>query len=224
DAGIKVLIGSELTLGEGTRLLLLVQDLRGYESLCELITAARRAAPKGEYKLRREDFPAGTEGLLCLWLDAHAIGDGDWIAATFPGRAYIAVELHRGDDDEARIAELEALGRELGLPCVAAGDAHMHERERKRLQDVMSAIRLQCTCVTSWTRCPTSRSASRCTTSCASRAARGSSARVAAPTPIRRCATASASPRSIRGACRCCSSASSRRSETSRRTSTSISS
>jgi error-prone DNA polymerase len=54
------------------------------------------------------------------------------------------VELHRAGDDGARIAELEALALRAGLPCVAAGDVHMHERGRKRLQDVLSAIRLQC--------------------------------------------------------------------------------
>ncbi|HET9653603.1 MAG TPA: error-prone DNA polymerase, partial [Usitatibacter sp.] len=62
----------------------------------------------------------------------------------FPGKSWLAIELHRGCDDEARIAELEALAREAGLPCVAAGDVHMHARERQRLQDVMTAIRLQC--------------------------------------------------------------------------------
>src|SRR3954469_8763996 len=144
DAKLKLLIGSEFTLVDGTCFVLLVQDLRGYETLCELITTARRAAPKGEYKLCREDFPASTEGLLCLWLDARGVPGDDWLSLVFPGRAYIAVELHRGEDDEARVAELEALGRELGMPCVAASDVHMHVRERKRLQDVMGAIRLQC--------------------------------------------------------------------------------
>ncbi|MGE5616450.1 MAG: error-prone DNA polymerase, partial [Bacillota bacterium] len=47
-------------------------------------------------------------------------------------------------DDDARVRALEALGARLGLSCVATGDVHMHERRRKRLQDVMSAIRLQC--------------------------------------------------------------------------------
>jgi len=140
DTRLKLIIGSEFTLVDGLKIVLLAQDLRGYEKLCELITVARRAAPKGQYRLRREDFPGDTEGLIALGCDA-------WIAATFPGRAYIPVELHRGDDDDARIAELEARGRELGMPCIAAGDVHMHVRDRKRLQDVMSAIRLQCTLV-----------------------------------------------------------------------------
>src|SRR6478672_12785670 len=51
DAKLKLIIGSEFALVDGTRMVLLVQDLRGYEKLCELITKARRAALKGEYRL-----------------------------------------------------------------------------------------------------------------------------------------------------------------------------
>src|SRR5436305_1322251 len=35
-----------------------------------------------------------------------------------------------------------ALGRGLGWPLVASGDVHMHVRERRRLQDALTAIRL----------------------------------------------------------------------------------
>jgi error-prone DNA polymerase len=171
EVGLKLIIGSEFTLVDGMKLVLLATSLRGYEQLCELITLARRAAPKGEYRLGREDIPGNPEGLVALWLPSprpspkgegesapsplvegesapsplgEGRGEGQWIANHFPNNAWLAIELHRGADDEARIAELEALAREAGLPCVAAGDVHMHTRDRKRLQDMMSAIRLQC--------------------------------------------------------------------------------
>src|SRR5688572_24661499 len=143
---LKLIVGSEITLADGMKLVLLARDIRGYETLCELITVARRAAPKGEYRLTREDFPECVEGLVALWLPGEA-EEGRWVATRFPANAFIAVELHRGADDAGRIAQLEALGRELGMPCVAAGDVHMHARSRKKLQDVMSAIRLKCTLV-----------------------------------------------------------------------------
>jgi error-prone DNA polymerase len=159
---LKLIIGSEFTLTDGLRLVLLAQNIGGYEQLCELITRARRAAPKGEYRLAREDIPKAPNGLLALWvpgLDSRLHGGGSprgndkggrgnddagWVASHFPGNAWIAVELHRGADDERRTVELEALGREAGLPCVAAGGVHMHARSRKKLQDVMTAIRLGC--------------------------------------------------------------------------------
>jgi len=151
EAGLKLIIGTELTLVDGMKLLLLVCNIRGYETLCELITKARRAAPKGEYQLAREDLPQAPEGLLAIWLPPKLVSetisnvsDTRFLSSRFPGAAYIAVELHRGADDAGRIRALEGIGRQAGLPCVAAGDVHMHVRARKKLQDVMSAIRLKC--------------------------------------------------------------------------------
>jgi error-prone DNA polymerase len=145
DAGIRLLVGSELGLACGLRAVLLAQTLAGYESLCELITRARRAAPKGAYRLSRGDFPDSTDGLLALWLPATEpkAGEGAWLRSRFPGRAWIAVELHKGPNDAARLESLSALGEESGLPLLATGDAHMHRRSRKRLQDVLTAIRLR---------------------------------------------------------------------------------
>jgi error-prone DNA polymerase len=147
EAGLKLIIGSEIIFADGPRAVLLAEGIAGYEKLCELITAARRAAPKGEYKATRADLPASTAGLIALWVPGEepAGEEGAWIARRFPGSAWIAVELHRGADDAGRIARLEALGARLGLPCTAAGDVHMHVRSRKRLQDVMTAVRLKCT-------------------------------------------------------------------------------
>ena len=144
EAGLHLVIGSEMTLEDGLKVVLLVRDLAGYEALCGLITRARRAAPKGEYRVGREDFPESTAGLVALWVPSGTPREeeGAWVARRFPGQAFIAVELHRGPDDEARVAALEALGGRLGMPRVAAGDVHMHVRDRKRLQDVMTAIRL----------------------------------------------------------------------------------
>ena len=64
-----------------------------------------------------------------------------WIAAHFKDRAWLAVELHRGPDDSARLASLCTLAACHALPLVATGDVHMHVRRRRALQDVMTAIR-----------------------------------------------------------------------------------
>jgi len=149
DAKLKLIVGTELTLTDGMKLVLLVSTLAGYEALCELITKARRAAPKGEYLLSREDVPFAPAGLQALWIPpAKVVPDTicqpEWIANRFPGNAWMAIELHRGADDAGRIEEIEAMGARLGLTCVAAGDVHMHARARKKLQDVMTAIRHKC--------------------------------------------------------------------------------
>jgi len=148
DLGIKLIIGSEFRLDDGPRLVLLATDRDSYGNLSELITQGRRAAAKGEYRLTRADVAAQAHGCLALWLPAdweesernHA--HGQWIAQIFPQRAWIAVELLRDGRDRARLAALTALGRELSLPLTASGDVHMHARNRRALQDVLTAIRL----------------------------------------------------------------------------------
>jgi error-prone DNA polymerase len=144
EHGLKLIIGSEFALACGLRLVCLAADAKGYAGLCRLITRGRRAAPKGEYRLMREDLACGLPGCLVLWLPgaAPSVEDGRWVAETFPDRAWLAVELLAHGRDGQRLDDLLGLGRELGLPAVAAGDVHMHVRERRRLQDVLTAIRL----------------------------------------------------------------------------------
>ena len=142
--GLKLIVGSEVALEDGPRLVLLATDREGYGNLCELITAGRRRAKKGTYSLSRTDLDGGLPGCLALLLPGKRIAEGDahWLAQKFSGRAWIAVELHHGPRDKARLAGLRALGEACGLPLVAAGDVHMHSRSRRPLQDTLTAIRL----------------------------------------------------------------------------------
>ncbi|WP_350446179.1 error-prone DNA polymerase [Pseudomonas solani] len=144
---LPLIVGSEMAIEHGPRLVLLVENLAGYQHLCRIITRARRRAAKGEYRLLAEDFDDALDGLLALWLPGETADaeEGRWLRARFPGRLWLAVELHRGADDASRLARLQALAAELGIPAVAAGDVHMHARGRRALQDCMTAIRHHCT-------------------------------------------------------------------------------
>jgi error-prone DNA polymerase len=53
---LKLIVGSEFRLEDGLRCVLLATNRAGYGQLCRLVTRARRAAPKGEYRLTRGDF------------------------------------------------------------------------------------------------------------------------------------------------------------------------
>ncbi|UZE32721.1 error-prone DNA polymerase [Pseudomonas sp. B21-059] len=143
DSGLKLIIGSEMQVEDGPRLVLLVEDLAGYQGLCRLITRARRRAEKGSYRLLREDFAEPLPGLLALWLadDGPAAEHGHWLRQIFPERLWLALELHCGQDDAQRLQQRRALAAQWGLPAVACGDVHMHVRGRRALQDTMTAIR-----------------------------------------------------------------------------------
>jgi error-prone DNA polymerase len=147
DAELPLIIGSEMCIDQGPKVVLLVENLTGYQTLCGLITQGRRRVKKGEYRLLREDFKTPMSGLLALWVpdlqeDAATLGEqSQWLRGIFPESAWLSVELHRGPDDEKRLAHLLTLAREAGIPAVACGDVHMHARGRRALQDTMTAIR-----------------------------------------------------------------------------------
>ncbi len=154
DAGLPLVVGSEIALDDGVRLALLATDRASYGDLCQLITRGRRQAKKGRYALDRNDIAAFAGGLLALWMppdlppheaaapDGPLMQAGRWVAATFPGRGWLAVELFAGAGDRARLAHAAVLALSCGLPQVAAGDVHMHVRARRALQDTLTAIRL----------------------------------------------------------------------------------
>ncbi|MDO1494674.1 error-prone DNA polymerase [Pseudomonas putida] len=143
---LRLIVGSEVRLQEGPKLVLLVENLAGYQSLCALITRARRRAQKGEYQLFRDDLQQHRQGLLALWVadDCADMATGEWLRSVFSERLWLAVHLHRGSDDTQCLQHLRGLAAELGIRAVACGDVHMHVRGRRALQDCMTAIRQHC--------------------------------------------------------------------------------
>jgi len=145
DVGLPLVIGSEIRLQDGPRLVLLATDREGYGNLADLITRGRRRTKKGSYSLCRDDLDGGLPGCLVLLVpdEKHEAEHARFVAERFVGRAWIAAELLQGPDDRARLAGLRELGKACGLPLVAAGDVHMHVRSRRPLQDTLTAIRLR---------------------------------------------------------------------------------
>jgi error-prone DNA polymerase len=169
---LPLVIGSEVRIDNGPKLLLLVENLAGYQTLCGLITQARRRTQKGQYQVLREDFSEPLPGLFIVWVpdSVDDVQEGRWLKQAFGARLYLAVQLHRGQDDQRRLAALLSLAEQLQIAAVASGDVHMHARGRRALQDTMTAIRHHvpvprpgCACI------PTASAicaASRCCASC----------------------------------------------------------
>jgi DNA-directed DNA polymerase III PolC len=149
ELGLPLIIGTELKCTDDLKIVALATDRAGYGAMSRLISKARRATRKGCYALARTDLEDALEGCLIIWLpraDKTTLQrqeeDGRWLRERFAGRLWVGVELLTGGYDARRLESLEALGRTLSLPCVAAGDVHMHRRSRRALQDVLTAIRL----------------------------------------------------------------------------------
>ena len=152
----KLIAGSLFRLENGSRLVLLAEDITGYAQLCTLITRGRRNAPKGSYELPDSAFENKLDHCLALWLpatrsiDAKKDGAKDdiltahWVASHFPERSWLAISLNLGPDDGLRLAQLIDTATVSGLPVVACGDVQMHIRSRRMLHDVLAAIRHGC--------------------------------------------------------------------------------
>jgi len=158
--GLKLLPGAEfaVTQADGAGggaleasfwLVALPHDLQAWGDLCEFITQARRAAPKGQYRLVWQDAPwallGGCEILLGLPSALHfeaAYAITTRASALFGLNLWLLVELLLAPDDALQGQRLQQLARLTGVPLVAAGNVHMHVRSRKPLQDVLSAVRL----------------------------------------------------------------------------------
>jgi error-prone DNA polymerase len=140
--GLKLILGSEIMV-EGIKLVLLATDRPSYGAISSLITAGRRRSRKGAYSLSRADVEAlAGKGVLALWVPGEDLSIAGWLKAVFGSDAWIAVELHCGPNDSQKLKHLRDIGKQFGMPLVAAGDVHMHVRSRRRLQDVLTAVRL----------------------------------------------------------------------------------
>jgi error-prone DNA polymerase len=152
--GVRAIHGAEIDLAGGRHLTLLVRDARGWSNLCRILTHAhahtREGRERGEPSVGLETVLAHAEGLLCLTGCAeHGVHDEPTARRLLDafGPEGLRVELQRPyvRHDRARNRALAALGRRLGVACVATGDVHAHTRSRAELQDAFVALRLHST-------------------------------------------------------------------------------
>ncbi|HEX5767549.1 MAG TPA: PHP domain-containing protein, partial [Burkholderiales bacterium] len=142
ECGLPLILGAEV-VAEGLKLVLLATDRRSYGAISSLIATGRRRSRKGTYCLGLSDVESLCgSGTLLLWIAGEDATPGAWIAERFRGQAWIGAELHCGPNDRARLQALREIGKSFGIPLAASGDVHMHVRSRRRLQDVLTAVRL----------------------------------------------------------------------------------
>ena len=153
-AGIKAIIGAELTIAIGTaasivRVPVLVESREGYRNLCRLVTRMKLRAPKGEGALALEELDGHVGGLIALVgrsaLSGPRFGVGglfDRIVYTF-GARNVCVELQRHllRDEEADNHALIDLASAFHLPVIATNGVRFAEPANRPLYDVLTCIR-----------------------------------------------------------------------------------
>jgi len=146
-AGIRPIVGAELSLDGGGVLPLLVESQRGYRSLCRLITRMKAGVPKGEGRLRPGMLEGGVEGLVAL-PGVETLGhppDTDrlaWIVQAFgPSRVYPDIQRHRRREQEAANRALLDMADALGLAAVATNGVRHATARGRPLLDALTCIR-----------------------------------------------------------------------------------
>ena len=156
NAGVRALIGSELTLADGSRLPVLVEDRDGYRNLCRLITRLKLGAPKGMGRITLDELEAHARGLVCLTggrhgplADSIARGDReaagrilDRLAGIF-GRdgCFVEVQRHLDRGQERDLARLVRLAEAARLPLVATNQPLYARAGGRVVTDVFTCIR-----------------------------------------------------------------------------------
>ena len=166
EAGLKLLVGAEITPEDAPPVVLWATDRAAYGRLARLITRGCRRAAKGQCRLTLDDVAQHAAGLLAgvnteFGSRNSEVGNGGQPAhfpnsafripnyrEAFGDRCYLLAELHCGPDDQRKLDRLRELSRRSGVPLVAAGDVHYHVPERQALCDVLTAIRCGSTVAT----------------------------------------------------------------------------
>ncbi len=154
--GITPLVGAEVSLIDGGRLPLLVEDQEGYKNLCRLLTRVKMRAAKCEGAAGWDDLEEHVGGLVCLTGGASgpvaaALAHGgheaaratlDRLAGLF-GRFGVYAELQRdlSREQEARNEWLRAEAERLGLPLLASNAPLMIARGDRPLLDTLTCIK-----------------------------------------------------------------------------------
>ena len=149
DTGLDLLLGSEVSLDDGSTLVLLAQDRRGWANLCRLVTRGRLRSPKGESRVGWAEVCAHAEGLLALWggersllvHEADPVFVAHDLADAFGDRLYALAARHRRAEEALLEARLRHRAERFEIPVVAGTEVLYHRPARRELQDVLTCVR-----------------------------------------------------------------------------------
>ena len=157
--GIQPLTGGELTMLDGSRLVMLARTREGYANISRLFTLASsvdRRKPRLDPALLREYaagvvlLTGGRGGPLAKLLSEGRREDARALLADYldwygEGSVYVELQHNFLQGDTERNRESARLAKEAGVPVVATNDALYNSPERYRLQHALVAAGLNTT-------------------------------------------------------------------------------
>jgi error-prone DNA polymerase len=153
---LRALVGSDLTLENGSVLPVLVMNQTGYRNLCRMITRAQLRAPKGESRVHWSELEEFRDGLMALTGDAegplHAsIYRGDRQAADEtiqrlvrvfgPDHVHVELQRHLIPGEERIVRGLCELAGTHHLPILATNGVAYAEAWGREVHDIFTCLR-----------------------------------------------------------------------------------
>ncbi|KIC35818.1 error-prone DNA polymerase [Leisingera sp. ANG-M7] len=150
---VRLIPAAKLILTDAPEVIALPVTRVGWGSLTRLLSTGRLRAQKGSCTLHLADLLEFADGLHLLLLPQtqHLPGGADgWaphmdgLTRRFGSRMHLMMAPAYDGGDRARFAQLAELAARLNLPPLASAAPKMHHGSRRRLGDVLTAIRLRC--------------------------------------------------------------------------------
>src|SRR5258706_7441151 len=155
--GMQAITGAEVTLSDGSHVVLLAETAQGYTNLCRLLTETHLGAERLDPRLPLPSLEARHDGLIILsgsrrdgllprTLETQGLNAARRLAehckAVFgKERFFVEIQRNRVRGDLAASRALLDIANDVQLAVVPTGSVFYHTRSLHRLYDVMVAIR-----------------------------------------------------------------------------------
>ncbi|MCP9480722.1 error-prone DNA polymerase [Shimia sp. CNT1-13L.2] len=148
----RLLPAARLVFSDGPPVTVLAADRQGWANLCRILSKGRLRAEKGQCLVHLQDLMDHSEGLQLILHpvaeeDRRAKGVAGWgdlmprLRKRFEGRLQMLLSPRYDGRDKLRFQWVAAQAKGLGLPIVASAAPMMHHGRRRKLADVVTAIR-----------------------------------------------------------------------------------
>ncbi|MBM3935250.1 MAG: DNA polymerase III subunit alpha [SAR202 cluster bacterium] len=159
NLGVRPITGGQITLTDGSRLTFLAKNREGYSNLSRMFTTANsvdRRNPLLDPRL----VPAHAGGLVLITGCADSAvsrlvtrghtGDAEALLREYadafgPRSVYIGLQQNRVYGDTSRNRKLIEIADRLNISLLATNDVYYHVPERHKLQNILTAVRNNCT-------------------------------------------------------------------------------
>src|SRR5258708_2776389 len=142
--GVKPIIGTALEV-DGQEVVMIARNLNGYSNLCRLLSFAHADQPKGEARATLAKVAEHQGNLFYLSATDDEKRLRDMQMALGKENVFSELHHHLGPEDQWVLEGRAAMAKRCGAAVVATNEVHYHVPGRRRLHDVLVALRHRAT-------------------------------------------------------------------------------